>query len=166
MTTTYFQEFNSYGRTDGSYRSFLEEEAAGAYYSLFFNYVTPRIRKPILSRFEGAVGAGIIYGDLSVSNYFQSNFSDWFSSPDSIEIESTEFSVNKNVAGLHVQASADFYVAEWLSLQFKIAGRFLPRVEVPEYRYFDLSYNTEKVHTDHKVDFSTTGISCGLRFHF
>jgi len=173
-TTTYFQEFNHthsvHKEVDGvrkSYSNFVEEEAQGDCYSLLVNYVIPRFKNRLLSRFESSFGAGFMYSSLSVYDYFTTTVSSHYFSPERIDFETrnSNFSVDKNVVGLHVQGSMDFYVTKGISLQFKIAKRFLPRVEVPEYRYFDLSNNTEKTLTSHSIDFSSVGISCGLRAH-
>ena len=142
-------------------RDKVYENGDGTCYGLLIEYVPAPVSPQFISRFEFAVGAGLTYNSLSVDGTLSSIRR---GSAD-VDVESpVSFEVKENIIGGQLRGSLDYYFSRSFSLQFRIDGRFVPAVDIPEISHIT-HYNIKKTLKQHSVDFSTVDLSLGLRFH-
>lgn len=139
------------------------EQARGASYNLFVEYIPRPVTLLFSSRFETAIGAGLSYNALRVDGDLDGLFT------------TLPFAETKNVLGGYLQGSLDYYMVRAVSLQFKLARGIIPAIAVParsiSYPVYaeDGSGNivlATKTLQRHKINFSTTAFSVGARLHF
>ncbi len=133
------------------------EYANGTSYSVLLGYVLAPVTPLFTFRSEFAIAAGISYNTLLVDGTLSKY------SPASIQ-NLASFAVHKQVFGLHVRGSYDYYFSEYFSLQCKVEGNFMPSVNVPAVNYINPWNEVKNLHS-HSVNFSGIDLSFGVRCH-
>jgi len=126
--------------------SWVHESADRRSISLYLDYIAVPLDPLFLRHFEVALGTGLSY------NYLSLQVNDEFS------LHPME--VQKDVLGAYMKASVDYYLVKNLSFQFKVEGRLIPSISVPE-----RNYGNEKL-VKHRVNFSDVDFSLLLGLHF
>jgi hypothetical protein len=140
------------------------EYASGTSYNFLVEYVINPAAPLFLSRAEIAIAAGLSYNSLCVDGTLSSHSGSWLFGPTFLEKEVT-FSVKKNVLGLYVRVSYDYYFSKYLSLQLKSGGMIVPSIDVPRISHSNPNNNEVKTLKQHAVNFSGVDFSFGLRIH-
>jgi hypothetical protein len=135
-----------------------KEQARATSYGLGLAYVPKPAAPLFLSRAELALEAGVNYNALEING----ELTGFFVSP-----SPASFAINKKALGAYLAGEADFYPMKSFSLQFKIQGRVIPKVEVPvQIHTLDTNPSGPKTLQAHAVNFSGVEVAFGMRAHF
>ncbi len=140
-------------------KDFEVEYARATSINFFADYIIFPIDPLLLSRFEFAIGAGVSYNWLSVDGRVSSIFGFAYGENPNV------FAVNKEVVGVNLRGSLDYYLSRNFSLQCKLEGGFMPVIDVPSVTHVNPHDSTVKTLKGYSVDFSGLDFSIGLRFH-
>jgi hypothetical protein len=120
-------------------------------FGLLLEYVFPRT---VQSCFELAFGAGVNYSDASVEVFL-----------DLSSGHQNQRTISEGLLGIHLRSSLDWYIWEFLSLQFKIDGKLLPSIEMPATILPTLYYEIKTLKA-HDINMSSLNYALSLRLHF
>lgn len=135
------------------------EHARATSINFFADYVVLSVDPLLLSRYEFAIGAGLSYNWLSVDGRVSSVFGSAYGENPNV------FAVDKEVVGVNLRGSLDYYLSRNCSSQGRIEGKFVRAIEVPSVTHVNPYNSATKTLKRHSVDFSGLSFSLSLRFH-
>lgn len=145
--------------------SFATEFARETSFGLLVDWTQFPVTEWLISRSEFTVGAGVGYHLLKVNG----NLSFYHAT---LGNTSVTFKEEKSVPGARLRASLDYYLIRAISVQFKLEGRWLPSLKVPEVvlHYQDFNKNGQlvnytKILKKHEVNFSSLDLLIGFQLH-